>query len=226
MRTTKPNTNNSKINDIRARFAIYTLIIFGLTCSLPIISKHNDIAVFHENGPIEWLQFILLVISIATLLYSSMARVRDSQELFFIFMLLATIAAIREVDSALNKLKPSQIWEWLVSLCIITGIVVYWRKKDAFTAQIAAFARTHAFSLLWCGFIVAVPFAQLVGREAFLQLLMGDDYIRSYKRVIEELGELMGYLLILIGSIEAVLQQNGGNASVAKSMTREAETPV
>jgi len=41
---------------------------------------------------------------------------------------------------------------------------------------------------------------------AFLQLVMGDDYNRDYKRVIEETLETMGYILILIGSFESVLQ--------------------
>jgi hypothetical protein len=36
---------------------------------------------------------------------------------------------------------------------------------------------------------------------------MGNDYMRDYKRVIEELGEFLGYLFIMIGSIEAVLQR-------------------
>lgn len=53
---------------------------------------------------------------------------------------------------------------------------------------------------------MAVPFAQLVGHGNFLQIIMGDDYVRDYKRVIEELGELFGYLLLVIGSVEFTLQ--------------------
>ena len=40
---------------------------------------------------------------------------------------------------------------------------------------------------------------------------MGDDYLRDYKRVIEELCELLGYMLILAGSIEAILQEKEEN---------------
>ncbi|AQQ70849.1 hypothetical protein SMSP2_01211 [Limihaloglobus sulfuriphilus] len=36
-----------------------------------------------------------------------------------------------------------------------------------------------------------------------------DDYSASYKRVIEELGEFMGYMLIMFGSLEALLQRRG-----------------
>ena len=36
---------------------------------------------------------------------------------------------------------------------------------------------------------------------------MGDDYERGYKRVIEELCELLGYLLIFIGSVEIFMKK-------------------
>jgi len=35
---------------------------------------------------------------------------------------------------------------------------------------------------------------------------MGDDYNRDYKRVIEEILEVMGYALLLIGSFESIVQ--------------------
>ncbi|MGH2270350.1 hypothetical protein ACQ9LF_00975 [Anaerohalosphaeraceae bacterium U12dextr] len=34
---------------------------------------------------------------------------------------------------------------------------------------------------------------------------MGNDYHRDYKRVIEEITELFGYLIFLLGAIETVL---------------------
>ena len=37
-------------------------------------------------------------------------------------------------------------------------------------------------------------------------LKMGDDYNRDYKRVIEEILEVMGYALLLIGSFESIVQ--------------------
>ena len=86
-------------------------------------------------------------------------------------------------------------------------ILINLKSKNNLQIQIEQFIRTRSFALLWCGFIVAVPYAQLVGHGNFLELLMGDDYMRDYKRVIEELGELLGYLLIMVGSLEAVLQR-------------------
>ena len=65
---------------------------------------------------------------------------------------------------------------------------------------------SNGFFLLWAGFIIAIPVAQLVGNGAFLQAIMNDDYSRDYRRIIEEIGELMGYGLILVGSIELAIK--------------------
>jgi len=54
--------------------------------------------------------------------------------------------------------------------------------------------------------MVAFPFAQLVGHGAFMQVIMGDDYSRDYRHMIEEIGELMGYGLLLIGSFELIME--------------------
>jgi len=64
---------------------------------------------------------------------------------------------------------------------------------------------------MWCGFVIAVPFAQMVGHGEFLMEVMGDDYVPHYKRVIEELGELVGYIIMLVGVAELVPDRKNGN---------------
>lgn len=200
-------TNNGSAKIIIARFIIYTLAIFGLTSSLPAIISYGDVVVFSENGPIEWLQFTLILSASAVFFVSSRCRERRLRELFIVLSLLAAFASIRELDSILDKAIPIAGWKLPAFFCATAGIFIYWRKKDVIAVQTNAFITMRSFSLLWCGFVIAVPFAQLVGHGAFLAQLMGDDYVRDYKRVIEELGELLGYLMIFLGSIEAVLQQ-------------------
>ncbi len=212
--------NNARpANNVFSRFIIYSLTVFGVTVSLPIIIDYGDIVVFSENGPVEWLQFLLLTIAASILLISSRHSTCSFRELLSILSFTAMFAAIRELDMILDRYIPVAGWSLPAFFCIMAAGFIYWRQRDAVTAQMTAFIDTRAFSLLWSGFIVAVPFAQLVGHGAFLQLLMGDDYVRDYKRVIEELGELMGYLFILAGSVEAALQQKEeGNWDVVKKM--------
>jgi len=187
VRTTMTNTNDRIMNNVLARFIIYTLSVFGFTVSLPIIIGYGDIVIFSENGPIEWLQFVLIAVAAAMLLLSSRNSVCGFRELLSILSLLAMFAAIRNLDMILDRYIPIAGRILPALFCAIAASLIYWKKQDAVAIQMTAFIGTRAFSLLWCGFIVAVPLAQLVGHGAFLQLLMGDDYIRDYKRVIEEL---------------------------------------
>ena len=83
----------------------------------------------------------------------------------------------------------------------------------------------RGFAILWAGFVVAIVFAQLVGHGPFLKELMGDDYVRDYKRVIEELGELFGYALLVMGSVESLLEVSSSRRTLARQATsRDGET--
>ena len=56
------------------------------------------------------------------------------------------------------------------------------------------------------GFVIAVPLAQLVGHAPFFRLFMDEVHVRDIKRVFEESGEFMGYLILLFGTLESLLQ--------------------
>mgnify|MGYP005853766709 CR=1 FL=1 len=199
--------NNGNRGKVFGRFIIYTLVVFSITLTLPIIIEYGDFIVFSENGPIEWLQLILIFASVLLFAVDARLEICGFKQLFYILAFLMTIAGIREMDLIFDRIIPVLGWKLPVFLCIAAIVLVNLKYKNEIQIQIEQFIRTRSFALLWCGFIVAVPYAQLVGHGNFLELLMGDDYMRDYKRVIEELGELMGYLLIMVGSLEAVLQR-------------------
>ena len=207
--------NNSAVRKVIARFVIYTLVMFAITTSLPLMIENGDISVFKEDGPIEWLQFTTMILSAIILWCCSYLKGCTLREIYRFLSLSATCAAVREMDSAFDDLIPIIGWKLPAGFCVLLAIIICWKNKDVMAVQMNSFVHTRFFSLLWCGFIVAVPIAQLVGNGKFLQLLMGDDYVRDYKRVIEELLELFGYLLILIGSLEAILQPKDQSANNA-----------
>ena len=207
MEVSTPNTNGKHIKRIAARFITYTLIIFAIAVSLPVVIEYGDVTVFSEDGPIEWLQIMIVLVSASVFWVNSRSKECEYKQMFWIIALILFTAAIREMDLIFDRLIPVAGWQLPAAWSVMGAIIIYWKKKDVIVSQVSDFVRTRAFALLWCGLIVAVPYAQLVGNGKFLQLLMGDDYIRDYKRVIEELGELLGYLLLMIGSIEAVFHQ-------------------
>ncbi|MBS3758511.1 MAG: hypothetical protein KGY61_07585 [Desulfobacterales bacterium] len=185
------------------RYAVYTLLMFALTTSLPLILQQENIAAFKEGELIEWCQLILLISASGILLYGAFTR---HQGILRLLGCLSAFAALRELDTLFDRMLPVTGWK-IGYLIIVYALVSVYMDKKAIKDQIRDFLKTHAVVILWTGFLVAIPIGQLVGHGTFLKALMGEDYIRDYKRIIEESLELMGYLLILAGSIEALVER-------------------
>lgn len=188
---------------ILLRFTAYTVALFISTAALPLLVK-GDIVLFKENGPIEWFQFGLLVVATAVFVRGALSM-PDFRNLFFLLAAISAFAAIRELDVFLHRMIPGIGWKIGIPL-ILYALISAYRNRECLKQQLSHFLASRAFAIVWAGFLVAVPFGQLIGHGAFLQLVMGDDYNRDYKRVIEEILEVMGYALLLIGSFESIVQ--------------------
>jgi len=188
---------------IATRFAAYTIVMFFVKASLIILLQDGDITIFKENGPVEWLQFGLLF-GASSLFLSGSSVIPAFRENLLLLASLSGFATVRELDTLLDALIP---WiGWKIGFAIILYAVwLAFANRNKLRWQISHFLSSPAFAVLWAGFILAVPVAQLLGHGSFLESFMADDYNRFYKRVIEESVELAGYLLIAAGSIESIL---------------------
>jgi hypothetical protein len=191
---------------VAARFAAYSLAVCLSVSSLTFLSRHDGIdvtSVFRENGPIEWTQFGLLVIAAALLVVGALVNA-EFRETFLLLAAVTAFAAVRELDGLLDALIPWIGWKVGFVFALLAALQVRARRIEL-ASQASRFVCSSSFVVLWAGFIVAVPVAQMLGHGAFLESMMGDHYDRSYKRVIEESGELVGYVLLVAGSVEATL---------------------
>lgn len=186
------------------RIALYTIAIFLFTYTLPYTLERGDIAAFKENGFIEWVQVLILVG--ATFLFFFTGTLNKSMHFVFIVLSCFTaFAVIRELDALLDSLVPCIGWKF-GHLFLAFAAFLLFRHWRIFLSQLRIFLNSKAFVILWAGFIVAVPIGQLIGHSDFFGSLMGNNYSRDYKRVIEETLELIGYLLVGISSIEAYIE--------------------
>ncbi len=188
------------------RFSVYTFVILLFAKLLPWVVLYGDSTVLKENGTVEWLQLGLLLT--ASFLFFRESRLTPRYHHALVWLAcLSAFAGFREMDANLDRLVPWIGWKIGFSFILYAAVVTY-SNVATLKRQIMRFLHFPAFSLLWTGFVIAVPFAQLVGHGAFLQTVMEGDYSRDYKRMIEELGELMGYALLFIGSFELIRQIN------------------
>ena len=189
---------------LAARYSVYTLLIAALSVMLPDIVRHQGVAFFYENGTIEWLQFSLLGASVLLFALGALC-LPAHRRLAALLGCVAAFAATREMDRVLGRLLPVVSWK-IGGLFLVAAGWLLLRHGRVLLSQIAAFLRTPAFVMLWAGFVIAVPLAQLVGHAPFFRLFMDEVHVRDIKRVFEESGEFMGYLILLFGTLESLLQ--------------------
>lgn len=131
----------------------------------------GDIAFFKENGPIEWFQFSLLLGATAVFLAGTLL-VQAFNPLLAVLACVSAFAAARELDSVLDDVVPVLGWSVAFVFLLAAGTLAY-RTRGRLADQVPVFLSSRAFVMLRAGFVVAVPFARLIGDARFLQSLMG-----------------------------------------------------
>ena len=187
------------------RFLIYTAVIVTGLAALPLAVSPADISRFRESSDIENIQALLLLATVACYIFAYLVG-RNRTPLLLLLAALTCCALIREFDAFLDNLFPALGWQFFVAGILVFALGLSIKKRKQLLPDIYRFARTRSFGILWVGFIITVAFSQLVGHREFLESLMGDDYERGYKRVIEESCELLGYFIFLLGSWETIVQ--------------------
>lgn len=186
------------------RFIIYTVVIFGLAFALAkAIENGGGHELFAENATLEWAQFGMLFVSALGVLVVGL-KIPVFREALVVLACWLGFAAIRELDMILDQVVPVVGWKFAMALPVI-GLVIVLARWKTYWQQATRFLMMPTFYVFWAGFIVAVPIAQLIGHGPSLEALMGEAYNFQFKRAIEESGELLGYLIICLASVECMI---------------------
>ena len=158
-----------------------------------------------EYSPVEIIQPGML--AICGLLYAWVARDCPSQRpIAFAFGGFALIAIIRELDYFFDHLVADNFWQVLVAIIGALLIVYTIRHRRRFRIALLRLWPSPGLTLLFAGATIHFGFALIIGHDPFWRAVMGDDYVRIVKLAVEEMVELMGYFLWLIGTIEYAFQ--------------------
>lgn len=190
-----------------SRYALYTSAFFGVGFLLPVVMQRGDINAVYEGGFIENCQLLVLFLALSAFI-AGFSLAQEARGAFAILITCNSIAIVRELDRVFSKI-PVLGWHGPMAIAVMAGVFFIYRYRSLIRGGVDRVLSGHAFPLLWCGFMAAVPFGQLIGH--FLTVLLGDDYTRSYKQLVQECSELLGYLLILIGALELVWTDDAGH---------------
>lgn len=157
-----------------------------------------------EYSVVEWLQIVMLI-AIAALAWWAARLSRLQRALATLGFAIACAAIIRELDLFLDRFLFDHAWQLLVAIVGVAAIVSSVRNRRALVAGWVRALREPGLGLIVLGISVVTVFANALGNEGLWQSLMGDAYVRVAKVATEELTELAGYWLWLVGQIEFAL---------------------
>lgn len=186
------------------RYAVFAALNVSMIYGIWLMARVGGTGLFSEGSRLEWTQFSALV-GVAGLFLLATVRLPAHRQLHVLLAAAACLGGIRELDAYFDRWLPGVGWH-LPFWCLLVSVGAYaGRHRAALRTQLGEFASHRAFAFMWCAFILAAPFGQMIGHGAFLQELFGEDYRRPMKRVIEESAETLGYLWVLLASIDWLL---------------------
>jgi len=188
------------------RFTLYFTVFTFITVAVELLLyRFGPIIVLRENGVVEWLEFLWLILC-SVFLFLAARKTIDYAKLFSVLWLLPLIAAVRELDGITDKMFFHG--SWIVPMVIITVVSVHRIVKNfnALGPEALRFMKTQQVVFLGIGFFTVVVFAQICGNQHVLKVSFREHYQRYIGRYIEEIIEFLGYIILVIGSIDCYLQ--------------------
>lgn len=202
---------------ILVRYGLYTLGILLLAFALSRLEiQFPGMLKFHtfaepgstygtsEYSPVEMMQ--LGVLAICALLCAWVARdVRQQRPIAFLFGAIALGAFVRELHYFLD-LVADNLWQVILAVAMALVIAYTLRHRRRLRVAWGRVWPSTAIGMLFSGALVLLVFVPFIGHEPLWRSIMGEGYQRVAKLAAEELMELMGYYLWLVGSIEYTIQ--------------------
>jgi hypothetical protein len=202
-------------------FFLITLITATLTrleiaypgsLRLQVFTGATDVLGTSEFSPLEMIQPLLLIVCGLLMAWVAMNHV-SQRPVAFAFGGLALAFTILELDYFLDRYLINNLWQVLVGISGALVIAYTYRQRKRLNIALGRVWPSPALALLFAGTVTIFGFVPLVGHEQLWQAIMGENYQPIVAVAVEELSELLGYLLWLLGSIEYAFQVRSMSAA-------------
>jgi hypothetical protein len=195
-----------------ARYGFYGAVSAAL---VEILIRWSDqasgVGIGHERGPIEALH---LSLQGASLLFFSSAALRSVAwpRACALAAFAAALGLLREADSFLDQMLFKGAYKFPAAAVGVAALLHVWLARRTLLAELREWSETRSFLLASIGAFVVLVYAQVAGQKELWQEMMGPNYMRPVKDAVEEIVELLGYLLIFFASVETYLSARWSDA--------------
>jgi hypothetical protein len=188
------------------RFSLYLLGCSLLTgTAMLLLYWFGYRVVLKEDGPVEWLEALWLLLS-SLFLFLAARKSGKYARLFSVLWLLPLAAAVRELDAVFDRIVFHGAW--FIPAAFILSVAFYraFKSRSILKSEILEFVQTQQAVFLGLGFFIVVAFAQICGQQAVMRAVFQSNYIRSIGGFVEEIIEFLGYIILVVGSLECYLR--------------------
>ena len=180
-----------------AEFLLAALIAAGVVgCIYLDVTVHQNIV---EDSFVEFGQEALLLA--ITALFAMQAAAKRQGGLWLVAGFFGCMF-IRELDAYFDMIVHGA-WKYFALVIIAFVFFKAWRLgKENTITSLAAFMKTRAFVFIFIGLLIVLIYSRLFGMGELWKAIMGIDFNRTVKNVVEEGSELWGYALVFWGAVK------------------------
>ena len=124
----------------------------------------------------------------------------DKRGYLWMVAMFLLLLVIREYDFLFDMIDHG-FWKYPALVTVIVGIFVVRANKDTVRAPFLAHFNSRGFGYAITGLFVLIFFSRLFGSSAVMRDALGDLYAAPIKTMFQEGIELLGYSIMLLGSI-------------------------
>lgn len=195
----KNNNRDFVLKGFAKFFGLALVAVFAV--GLMVVLAYIDISAagrIKDASYTENLQETLLLFSSAIFIY--LAKKKDARGLLLVAGFFACMW-IREWDAVFDEIFHGA-WKYVA---IPTAIgFTYWGLREGLQKvwdDLAEFMNSKGYDIIVIGLLIVLVVSRLLGNRAIWMLMSGPDFKYVFKSFIEEGMELLGYMVIFVGSL-------------------------
>lgn len=200
------NNVSKAIYQSTARQIIYLVVLSLIVVGFWKIGDIYKNGAVLENGIFEVIQSVVL--ALAALIFGiSSLRNNELRPILFLMSMMMLSAVIREQDAFFDELIPVIGWKWCW-IFPVAGIVNIIRNRSSLQTQVNTFLTSNSFHMMMTAAILMIPVAQCLGHRSFMADLLNNKMYDAVlvRRILEELVELIAYIMLVFAAIESMLE--------------------